>query len=136
MTRRAAEKGSADATPTASRPAASPSLRSSSTYAAEVTTPCFHPRVASPGAAGVPEIWHQPGLREEPHRPGLGHVDHHGPTRLASTDEGDDAVIARVGVLHRALLTADRQRLGHGASSPTCCAQPPWRWLSAPRSGI
>ena len=121
------EKGSAEATPTASRPAARPSLP----QLVDVRVRGHGPMLPLAAPHPVRRAWRRPGTSPPCDRqadgPGLVHVDHHRGARLSPADEGDDAVVARVGVLHRALVAADRQRIAHTTTLRRGCDSDSWR---------
>ena len=55
----------------------------------------------------VPQVGQQPGFLERPDRSLLLDVDHQGVAGLSARHERHDALIARRGVLHHALVTVD-----------------------------
>src|SRR5579864_7432125 len=112
IARRAASSGGAEATPTASSPAASPVARTASVSSRSIGPTVGSRRAAtSAGARAVLERREEADPAEQPHGPLLGDVDDHGIAGIAVTDERDDAVVTGVASLHRALVTADRH--GH-----------------------
>ena len=58
--------------------------------------------------------WHQTGAVEQPQRPLFIGIDDDGVGRIAVAQERDHAVVARLGVLHGAVVAADRE--GHDTS--------------------
>jgi hypothetical protein len=67
----------------------------------------------STGPGNLPEPGHQARLTEHAHGPRLGDVEDDGLVGLATTDERDDAVGARFGALHDAVVAADHRDLVH-----------------------
>src|ERR671917_252165 len=137
--RRVVAKADAGAMPTASSPCArprattssdartrrgertavgtAPSCRPGATAATRRTCARRHDgRVGrSARAPDVAQPGQQAGTGQQPDRPLLGHVDHHGLAGLARADERDDAVAAGVGALHDALVAVDGQAVAVAA---------------------
>ncbi|MSO79629.1 MAG: class I SAM-dependent methyltransferase [Acidimicrobiia bacterium] len=61
----------------------------------------------------VAQVGQEPGPLEGPHGPLLSHVDHQGVARLPAGDEGHDAVVAGLRLLHQALCTVDDPHAEH-----------------------